>query len=80
MVRKNVILTYLVYFKNPEKSYWKEKRESSITASPKDYYDKNRAMIRLWLVVGAFCNKNLAYCLLIHWPIRDILLGYYCRI
>jgi maltodextrin utilization protein YvdJ len=51
-LEKRIILTYLLYSKIQRKLIGKKKREGIITATPKDYYDKNRAMIRLWLVMG----------------------------
>jgi phosphatidylglycerophosphate synthase len=51
-LEKNVILTYLLYSKIQRSLIGKKKRESTVTAAPQDYYNKNRAMIRLWLVMG----------------------------
>lgn len=51
-LEKNVILTYLLYSKIQRSLIGKKKRESTITAAPQDYYNKNRAMIRLWLIMG----------------------------
>lgn len=51
-LEKNVIHTYLVYSGIQRKLIGKKKREGTITASPQEYYNKNRAMIRLWLVMG----------------------------
>jgi hypothetical protein len=51
-LEKNVIHTYLVYSNIQRKLIGKKKRESTIIASPQDYYNKNRAMIRFWLVMG----------------------------
>jgi phosphatidylglycerophosphate synthase len=51
-LEKNVILTYLVYSKIQRSLIGKKKRESTITATPQNYYNKNRAMMRLWLVMG----------------------------
>jgi maltodextrin utilization protein YvdJ len=51
-LEKNVIHTYLLYSKIQRRLIGKKKRESTVVASPQDYYNKNRAMIRLWLVMG----------------------------
>jgi hypothetical protein len=51
-LEKNVIHTYLAYSKIQRSLIGKKKRESTVIASPQDYYNKNRAMIRLWLVMG----------------------------
>lgn len=51
-LEKNIILTYLIYSKIQRSLIGRKKRESTVTASPLDYYDKNRALIRLWLVMG----------------------------
>lgn len=51
-LEKNIILIYLIYSKIQRSLIGREKRESTVTASPLDYYDKNRALIRLWLVMG----------------------------
>jgi CDP-alcohol phosphatidyltransferase len=51
-LEKNIILIYLFYSKVQRRIIGKTKRESPIIASPRDYYDKNRAMIRLWLIMG----------------------------
>lgn len=51
-LEKNVILIYLIYSKIQRRLIGRKKRESTVTASPLDYYNKNRAMIRLWLVMG----------------------------
>jgi len=51
-LEKNVIHTYLVYSKIQRRLIGKKKRESTVIATPQDYYNKNRAMIRLWLVMG----------------------------
>jgi hypothetical protein len=65
-LEKNVIHTYLVYSKIQRKLIGKKKREGTITASPQDYYSKNRAMIRLWLVMGPSAIRTwLIICTLI---------------
>lgn len=51
-LEKNIILIYLIYSKIQRSLIGRKKRESTVTASPLDYYDKNRALIRLWLVMG----------------------------
>jgi hypothetical protein len=51
-LEKNVIRTYLFYSRIQKKLIGKKKRESKIIASPRDYYDKNRAIMRLWLIMG----------------------------
>jgi phosphatidylglycerophosphate synthase len=51
-LEKNVILTYLLYSKIQRSLIGKKKRESTVTAAPQDYYNKNRAMMRLWLIMG----------------------------
>lgn len=51
-LEKYVILIYLIYSKIQRNIIGRKKRESSIIASPQDYYNKNRAMIRLWLIMG----------------------------
>ncbi len=51
-LEKNVIHAYLVYSKIQRSLIGKKKRESTVSATPEEYYNKNRAIIRLWLVMG----------------------------
>jgi hypothetical protein len=51
-LEKNVILIYLVYSKLQRRVIGKRKRESTISTTPQDYYSRNRAMIRFWLIMG----------------------------
>jgi hypothetical protein len=51
-LEKNIILIYLFYSKVQRRIIGKRKRESPVTASPQDYYKKNRTMIRFWLIMG----------------------------
>ena len=51
-LEKNIIFIYLIYSKIQKRIIGRKKRESSVTASPQDYYDKNRIMMRFWLIMG----------------------------
>jgi phosphatidylglycerophosphate synthase len=51
-LERNIILIYLFYSKVQRSVIGKRKRESPINVSTQDYYKKNRAMIRLWLIMG----------------------------
>jgi hypothetical protein len=51
-LEKNIILIYLIYSKLQRRLIGKRKREGTINATPQDYYNRNRAMIRLWLIMG----------------------------
>jgi phosphatidylglycerophosphate synthase len=50
--KKSVIYIYLVYSKIQRSLTTKKKREEFYNADPKDYYKKNRILIRLWVFMG----------------------------
>ena len=50
--KKSIIYIYLVYSKVQRSLTTKKKREEFYNADPKDYYRKNRILIRLWVFMG----------------------------
>jgi phosphatidylglycerophosphate synthase len=49
---KIIIYLYLVYSNVQRKLASRRKREKSFSATPQDYFDKNRIIIRFWVFIG----------------------------
>jgi phosphatidylglycerophosphate synthase len=49
---KIIIYLYLVYSNVQRKLASRKKREKSFSATPQDYFDKNRIIIRFWVFIG----------------------------